>query len=62
MSITPSPTISKLLRELASDRDVEAFIIDLIAGRLDSPRRVEVYLKLARTASRPPRSFILRVT
>ena len=62
MSITPSPAMSKLLRELVGDRDVRLFIIDLTAGRLDPPRRIEVYLKLARTASRPPRSFILRVT
>ena len=47
MSITLSPTISKLLRELAGDRDVEEFIIDLIAGRLDPQRRVEVYLRLS---------------
>ncbi|GAB6944591.1 PaREP1 family protein [Vulcanisaeta sp. JCM 14467] len=46
MSITPSPTISKLLRELAGDRDVEMFIIDLIAGRLDPPCKIELYLRL----------------
>ena len=44
--ITLSPTISELLKELASDKDTEAFVIDLIIEKLDPPRRVEVYLKL----------------
>ena len=47
MALTLSPTIAELLRELAGGRDVELFIIDLIAERLDPPRRVEVYLKLS---------------
>ena len=57
MSITLSPTISKLLRELAGDRDVEAFIIDLIAERLDPQRRVEIYLKLGEDYLRSAEEF-----
>ncbi|GAB6947683.1 PaREP1 family protein [Vulcanisaeta sp. JCM 16161] len=36
----------ELIRELANGRDVEEFIVDLIAERLDPPRRVELYLRL----------------
>ncbi len=36
----------RVLRELAGDRDIEAFIADLVAERLDPKRRVEVYLEL----------------
>ena len=46
MAITLSPTISELLRRLAGSRDVEAFIVDLIADKLDPPLRVEAYLRL----------------
>ena len=46
MSITLSPTVMELLSRLAGDRDVEEFIVDLIAERLYPPRRVELYLKL----------------
>ena len=42
-----SPTVAELLRELADGKDVEAFIVDLIAEKLDPPRRVEVYLRLS---------------
>lgn len=41
-----SPTITEFLRKLAGDRDVEEFIAELIAERLDPPRRIELYLKL----------------
>ena len=47
MALTLSPTIMELLRELAGGKDVELFIADLIAEKLDPPRRVEVYLKLS---------------
>ncbi len=46
MGLTLSPIITELLKELAGDRDIEEFIIDLIIERLDPPRRVEAYLKL----------------
>ena len=46
MELTLSPTIVELLRKLAGDKDIEAFIADLIVSRLDPPQRVEVYLKL----------------
>ena len=47
MSVALPPTIVKVLEELAGGRDVGLFIADLIAGRLDPSRRVEVYLKLS---------------
>ncbi len=46
MSLVLSPTITEFLRKLAGDRDVEEFIAELIAERLDPPRRIELYLKL----------------
>ncbi|WP_054856918.1 PaREP1 family protein [Vulcanisaeta sp. JCM 16159] len=46
MSLTLPPTIMELLRELANGRDVEEFIADLVAERLDTQRRVELYLRL----------------
>ena len=57
MTLTLSPTIAELLRELAGGRDVEAFIVDLIAERLDPPRRVEVYLKLSEDYLRSAEEF-----
>ena len=47
VSVALPPTIVKVLEELAGGRDVGLFIADLIAGRLDPSRRVEVYLKLS---------------
>ncbi|MGC8542853.1 MAG: PaREP1 family protein [Vulcanisaeta sp.] len=46
MSITLSPAISEILKELAGNKDIEAYLADLIAERLDPQRRIEVYLKL----------------
>ncbi len=46
MSLVLSQTITEFLRKLAGDRDVEEFIAELIAERLDPPRRIELYLKL----------------
>ncbi len=46
MALVLSPTITELLRKLAGDKDVEEFIADLIAERLDPPRRIELYLRL----------------
>ena len=44
--MTLSPVITELLKKLAGDRDIEEFIADLIAERLDPPRRIELYLRL----------------
>ncbi len=41
-----SPTIYDLIKELIVGRDIDAFIADLIAERLDPKCRVEVYLML----------------
>ncbi|MGC9153610.1 MAG: hypothetical protein ACP5GY_07755 [Vulcanisaeta sp.] len=46
MALVLSSTITELLRKLAGDKDVEEFIADLTAERLDPKCRVEVYLKL----------------
>lgn len=42
-----SPRLAKVLRELAGDRDVEAFIADLVAERFDPPRGADVCLALS---------------
>ena len=47
MALTLSPTIAELLKKLAGDKDIEEFIVELIAGKLDPPQRVEVYLRLS---------------
>ena len=47
MALTLSPTIAELLKKLAGDKDVEELIVELIAGKLDPPQRVEVYLGLS---------------
>ena len=57
MALTLSPTIAELLRELAGGRDVELFIVDLIAEKLDPPRRVEVYLRLSEDYLRSAEEF-----
>ncbi|WP_054857102.1 PaREP1 family protein [Vulcanisaeta sp. JCM 16159] len=46
MALALSPMITELLRELANGRDIEEFIVDLVAERLDTQRRVELYLRL----------------
>ena len=46
MSLVLSPMVTEFLKKLAGDRDIEEFIVELIAKMLDSPRRVELYLKL----------------
>ncbi|GAB6947684.1 PaREP1 family protein [Vulcanisaeta sp. JCM 16161] len=40
------PVIYDLIRELANGKDVNAFIADLLAARLDPSRRVGFYFKL----------------
>ncbi len=40
--------IAEFLRKLVGNRDIEAFIVDLIAGKLDTPQSVELYLSYMR--------------
>ena len=46
MALTISPPVAEVLRRAAGDRDVEEFLLELLAERLDPPQRVEIYLKL----------------
>ena len=46
MALTISPPVAEVLRRAAGDRDVEEFLVELLAERLDPPQRVEIYLKL----------------
>lgn len=38
--------MAELLKRAVGDRDVEAFLADLSAGRLEPPERIELYLRL----------------
>ncbi|MEM2025788.1 MAG: PaREP1 family protein [Desulfurococcaceae archaeon] len=46
MSLVISPPVAEALRKAAGGRDVEEFLLELLAERVDPPQRVEVYLKL----------------
>ncbi|MGB9704439.1 MAG: PaREP1 family protein [Pyrobaculum sp.] len=46
MALVISPPIAEILRRAAGGRDLEEFLVELLAARLDPPERVEVYLKL----------------
>ncbi|RFA94990.1 PaREP1 family protein [Pyrobaculum aerophilum] len=46
MSLVISPPVAELLRKAAGGRDVEEFLLSLIAERLDPSERVNVYLAL----------------
>ncbi|GAB6947576.1 PaREP1 family protein [Vulcanisaeta sp. JCM 16161] len=46
MALVISPIVAEVLRRVAGDKDVEEFIIELIADRLDPKDRVDVYLRL----------------
>ena len=46
MSLVISPPVAELLRKAAGGRDVEEFLLSLIAERLDPSERVDVYLAL----------------
>ncbi|BDR93487.1 hypothetical protein [Vulcanisaeta souniana] len=48
MTLTLSSIIAELLKELAGDRNIEEFIIDLITEKLDPHRRIEIYLSFMR--------------
>ncbi|AAL64454.1 paREP8 [Pyrobaculum aerophilum str. IM2] len=46
MSLVISPPVAELLRKAAGGRDVEEFLLSLIAERLDPSERIDVYLAL----------------
>ncbi len=46
MALVISPVVAEALRKAASGKDVEEFLAELIAERLDPPERVELYLRL----------------
>ena len=46
MAIVISPVVAEALRKVAGGRDVEEFLAELIAERLDPPERAELYLRL----------------
>ena len=48
MALILSPTVAELLRELTGGRDVEAFIVDLIAEKLDPHVGLRITLGLVR--------------
>ncbi|AET33069.1 PaREP1 family protein [Pyrobaculum ferrireducens] len=41
-----SREVAEIVKKSAGDRDVEEFLVELVAARLDPPQRVEAYLKL----------------
>ena len=41
-----SPVVLELLRKVARGRDLDEFLLELVANKLDPPERVEAYLKL----------------
>ncbi|MEM4424123.1 PaREP1 family protein [Pyrobaculum sp.] len=46
MSLVISPPVAEALRKAAGGRDVEEFLLELLAAKLDPQERVEIYLKL----------------
>lgn len=46
MALTISPLVAEVLRKAAGDRDVEEFLLELLAEKLDPQERIEIYLKL----------------
>ncbi|MGC9052235.1 PaREP1 family protein, partial [Pyrobaculum sp.] len=46
MAVTISPPVAEVLKKAAGDKDLEEFLLTLVAERLDPPERVEAYLKL----------------
>jgi len=47
MALVLSPALATALKKAAGDKDVELFLAELVAERLDPPHRVEVYMQLA---------------
>jgi hypothetical protein len=46
VALVISPAVAEALRKAAGDRDVEEFLAELTAERLDPSERVELYLRL----------------
>jgi uncharacterized protein (UPF0332 family) len=46
VALVISPVVAEALRKAAGGKDVEEFLAELIAERLDPPERVELYLRL----------------
>ena len=46
MSLVISPPVAEVLKKAASGRDVEEFLLELLAPRLDPPERINIYLAL----------------
>lgn len=46
MALVISPPVAEVLRKAAGGRDVEEYLLSLVAEKLDPPGRVEVYLML----------------
>jgi len=47
MALIISPALATALKKAAGDKDVELFLAELVAERLDPPNRVKVYVELA---------------
>jgi len=47
MALVISPALATALKKAAGDKDVELFLAELVAERLDPPDRVKVYVELA---------------
>ncbi|MGC8584494.1 MAG: PaREP1 family protein, partial [Thermoproteus sp.] len=46
MAITISPPVADVLKKAAGGRELEEFLLELVAERLDPPQHVEAYLAL----------------
>lgn len=46
MALQLSPQVAEILKKAAGEKDVEEYILTLLAERLDPPQRVEAYLAL----------------
>ncbi|AEA13680.1 PaREP1 domain containing protein [Thermoproteus uzoniensis 768-20] len=46
MAVTISPPVAEVLKKAAGGRELEEFLLELVAARLDPPQRVEAYLAL----------------
>ena len=59
MAIVISPVVAEALRKVAGGRDVEEFLAELIAERLDPPRKglSSIYVSLRNFSKRPRSSM-----
>ena len=46
MALVISPPVAEAILKAAGGRDVEEFLLSLVAEKLDPPERVQIYLKL----------------